>query len=283
MGAYDRRAVLGLAESGYDNNKSDTASAAHGWHGLITLRTTRSVTAEVLALPTPPSQPWCHSDTFCRRPRRRQWPPIRRATRGNKRQRMDVRVRHTAGAVRSGGKVAWGCSARRTRPDGRRTSLVCKDRRATARPMVTGDRRCWAVELFSKCVKPHRGCAEVPPQGFDAVSAHVPGVSCAYILWHLSPPGLSPGAQRSGDKQRALQQGLAAQEKRHILQQWTQMGGVQRYKDELRQALAGHGGLGRQIECGSQGIECRFRAIFKYKQAFPPIPLDSVAMLSVAS
>jgi hypothetical protein len=53
MGAYDRRAVLGLAESGYDNNKSDKASAAHGWPGLIALRTTRRVTAEVLAL-TPP-------------------------------------------------------------------------------------------------------------------------------------------------------------------------------------------------------------------------------------
>ena len=44
--------------------------------------------------------------------------------------------------------------------------------------------------------------------------------------------------QSVGDKQRALQQGLADQEKRHILQKLTQIGGVQRYKDELRQALA---------------------------------------------
>src|SRR2546422_10471798 len=62
---------------------------------------------------------------------------------------------------------------------------------------------------------------------------------CAYILLHMSPPGLSPGAQSIGDKQRALQQGLADKEKRHILQKLTQIGGVQRYKDELRQALAG--------------------------------------------
>jgi hypothetical protein len=32
---------------------------------------------------------------------------------------------------------------------------------------------------------------------------------------------------------------LADQAKRHILQKLTQIGGVQRYKDELRQALAG--------------------------------------------
>jgi hypothetical protein len=54
----------------------------------------------------------------------------------------------------------------------------------------------------------------------------------------MSPPGLSPESQSVGDRQRALQQGLADQEKRHILQKLTQIGGVQRYKDELRQALA---------------------------------------------
>ena len=77
------------------------------------------------------------------------------------------------------------------------------------------------------------------PQGFDAVSAHVHWVYGAYILLHRSPPGLSPGAQSIGDKQRALQHGLADKEKRHILQKLTPIGGVQRYKDELRQALAG--------------------------------------------
>src|SRR2546428_6658407 len=73
----------------------------------------------------------------------------------------------------------------------------------------------------------------------DAVISHVHWVYSAYILLHMSPPGLSPGAQSIGDKQRALQQGLADQEKRHILQKLTQIGGVQRYKAELRQALAG--------------------------------------------
>ena len=55
----------------------------------------------------------------------------------------------------------------------------------------------------------------------------------------MAPPGLSPGAQSIGEKQRALQQGLAAREKRQILQKLTQIGGVQRYTEELRQALAG--------------------------------------------
>ena len=102
-----------------------------------------------------------------------------------------------------------------------------------------GYRLRWAVELFHKSVKQHLGFEDVATHGFDAVISHVHWVYCAYILLHMSPPGLSPGIQSIGDKQRALQQGLADQAKRHILQQLTQIGGVQRYKDELRQALGG--------------------------------------------
>ena len=58
-------------------------------------------------------------------------------------------------------------------------------------------------------------------------------------LLHMPLPDLSPGSQSISEKQRALQQGLADTEKRQILQKLTQIGGVQRYKDELQQALAG--------------------------------------------
>ena len=95
------------------------------------------------------------------------------------------------------------------------------------------------MELFHKCVKQNLGFEDVATHDFDAVMSHVHWVYCAYILLHMSPPGLSPGSQSIGDKQRALQQGLADKEKRQILQKLTQIGGVQRYKDELRQALAG--------------------------------------------
>ena len=152
---------------------------------------------------------------------------------------MDLRVRHTSGYLRHVGKVELVCSDRRHRPDGRRKYLACNDLRATARQIVTGYRMRWAVELFHKCVKQHLGFEEVATHGFDAVLSHVHWVYCAYILLHMSPPGLSPGNQSIGDKQRALQQGLADQEKRQILQKLTQIGGVQRYTDELRQALAG--------------------------------------------
>jgi hypothetical protein len=54
----------------------------------------------------------------------------------------------------------------------------------------------------------------------------------------MSPPGVSADGESLGGKQRQLQSFLDRKEKRRILQKLTQIGGVQRYKDELRQALA---------------------------------------------
>ena len=239
LGAYDRREVLVLAESGYDDKKIAKAIAAKGWNFIIALSKTRSVQSQALALSTPTSQQWCHIDTFFRHHRRLKWDTMRLATSGNTRKRMDLRIRHTSGSLRSVGKVELVCSERRNRPDGRRKYLACNDLRATARQIVTGYRMRWAVELFHTRVKQNLGFEDVATHDFDAVMSHVHWVYCAYILLHMSPPGLSPGRQSIGDKQRALQRGLADKENRQILQKLTQIGGVPRYKDELRQALAG--------------------------------------------
>jgi len=239
LGAYDRREVVVLTDSGYDDKKIEQAIAQKGWNFIIALGKTRSVKSTALSLSSPTSQHWLHVDTFFRRHRRLKWDTVRLQTSGNKRTRMDLRIRHTTGYLRYVGKVELVCSERRNRPDGRRKYLACNDLRATPRQIVTGYRLRWSVEVFHKCVKQNIGFEDVATHGFDAVVSHVHWVYCAYILLHMAPPGLSPGAQSIGEKQRALQQGLAAREKRQILQKLTQIGGVQRYTEELRQALAG--------------------------------------------
>ena len=228
-----------LADSGYDDKKIEQAIAKKGWNFIIALSKTRRVKSEALYLSTPKSQKWCSIETFFRRHRRLKWITIPLKASGNKRKRMDFRIRHTSGYLRYVGKVELVGSEARNRPDGRRKYLACNDLRATARQIVTAYRMRWTVELFHKGVKQNLGFEDVATHSFDAVMSHVHWVYCAYILLHMSPPGLSPGNQRVGDKQRALQQGLEDKEKRHILQKLTQIGGVQRYKDELRQALAG--------------------------------------------
>src|SRR5262249_26222934 len=110
LGAYDRREVLVLADSGYDDKKIEKAIADKGWHVIIALSKTRSVKSAALALSTPKAPQWCPIDTFFRRHRRLKWDTIRLATSGNKRKRMDVRVRHTSGYLRYVGKVELVCS-----------------------------------------------------------------------------------------------------------------------------------------------------------------------------
>jgi hypothetical protein len=108
-----------------------------------------------------------------------------------------------------------------------------------ARPNHADFMACdYNIELFHKTVKQHLGFEDVATSGFDSVMSHVHWVYCAHILLSMSPPGVSAGAKSLGDKQRQLQQFLEHQEKSRVLQQLTQIGGVQRYTDELRQALA---------------------------------------------
>ena len=50
IGAYERREVLVLADSGYDNKKIEKAIADKGWHFIIALSKTRSVKSAALSL-----------------------------------------------------------------------------------------------------------------------------------------------------------------------------------------------------------------------------------------
>ena len=238
IGSYDPREVVVLTDSGYDNKKIQNAIAAKQWHFIIALGKTRSVKSAMLYLTTPKSKQWSPIATFFRNHRWLKWQTIRITTNGTKRKRMEFRTRDTIGSLRYVGQVQLVCSELHKRPDGRRKYLACNDMRVTARQIILGYRLRWAIELFHKTVKQHLRFEDVATSGFDSVMSHVHWVYCAYILFSMAPPGVSAGAKSLGDKQRQLQQRLANQEKRRILQQLTQFSGVQRYKAELRQALA---------------------------------------------
>jgi len=238
IGSYDPREVVVLMDSGYDNKKIQNAIATKQWHFLVALGKTRSVQSAMRSCTTPKSKQWAHIATFFRNHRWLKWQTIRITTNGTKRQRMEFRARDTIGYLRYVGQVQLVCSEQRNRPDGRRKYFACNDMRVTARQIILGYRLRWAMELFHKTVKQHLGFEDVATHGFDSVMSHVHWVYCAYILLHLSPPGVSAEVKSLGDTQRQLQHVLANNEKRRVLQKLTQIGGVQRYKDELRQALA---------------------------------------------
>jgi hypothetical protein len=238
IGAYDPRQVVVLTDSGYDNKKIQKAIAAKPWHFIIALGKTRSVTSPTRAQTTPTAKPWCHIATFFRNHRWLKWQTVRIPTNGTKHKRMEFRTRDTIGYLRYVGQVQLVCSEPRRQPKGRRKYLACNDLRVTARQIILGYRLRWAIEVFHKTVKQYLGFEDVATSGFASVMSHVHWVYCSYILLSMAPPGVSADAKSLHDKQRQLQQLLANQEKRRVLQQLTQIGGVQRYTDELRQALA---------------------------------------------
>jgi hypothetical protein len=238
IGAYTPGDVIVLADSGYDDKKIENVIVNKRWHFIIAVGKTRSVKSEALYLSTPKSRAWCHIATFFRNHRRLKWTTIRVMTNGAKRRRMEFRIRHTRGSLRYVGKVHLVCSEPRKRPDGRRKYLACNDVKATARQIVLGYRLRWAVELFHKDVKMHLGFEDVATTGFDSVVSHVHWVYCVYILLHMAPPGVPPEVKSVGEKQRHIQKLLENKEKRRVLQKLTQIGGIERYKGELRQALA---------------------------------------------
>jgi hypothetical protein len=238
IGSHDPREVIVLADTGYDNKQIETAIINQHWHFLMALKKTRSVKSEALYLATPKARQWGSVFTFFRNHRRLKWQTIRLPTNGAKRKRMVFRPRDTIGYLRYVGQVQFVCSEYRNRPAGRRKYLACSDLRVTARQIIIGYRLRWAVELFHKKIKQHLGFEDVATSGFDSVMSHVYWVYCAYILLHLSPPGVSVEAKSLGDKQRQLQRVLENHGQRRVIQKLTQIGGVERYKAELRQALA---------------------------------------------
>jgi hypothetical protein len=239
IGAYDPREVIVLTDSGYDNKKIQQAIAAKHWHFISALGKTRSVKSVLAYLTTPKSKQWAHIAMFFRNHRWLKWQTIRIPTNGTKRKRMEFRTRDTMGYLRYVGQVQLVCSEPRRRPEGRRKYFACNDMRVTARQIILGYRLRWVIELFHKTVKQHLGFEDVATSSFDAVMSHVHWVYCAYILLCMSPPGVSADVKSLGAQQCQLRQFLANQEKRRVLQRLTQMGGVQRYQDELRQALTG--------------------------------------------
>ena len=208
------------------------------WHFIIAFGKTRRVKSETLYRTTPKSRQWSQIAEFFRHHRRVKWPTIRLMTNGAKRKRMEFRIRHTLGYRRDVGPVQLVGSEFKKRPEGRRKYFACSELRVTARQVVLGYRLRWAVELFHKDVKQNLGFEDIATHGFNSVQAHVHWVYCAYILLHLSPPERSGEAKSLSDNKRHLQNVLEHREKRRVLQKLTQIGGVERYKDELRQALA---------------------------------------------
>jgi hypothetical protein len=239
IGPHSSKEVIVIADSGYDDKAIQKAICKRGWHFIIALKNKRSVKSPQQWLKTPRSSGWSQVAQFFKDQRRLAWETVCLEANSKQQKRMDVRIRHTTGFLKAVGKVQLVCSELKKRPDGRRKFLACSDLEAQPRQIVIGYRLRWGIELFHKAVKMHLGFEHVAAKHFCSVQAHVHWVYCAYILLHAHPPGVLESSLTIPEKQQNLKAVLANAKIANVLQQLTQIGGVQCYKDQLKQVLTG--------------------------------------------
>lgn len=238
IGPHTSKDVIVIADSGYDDKNIQNAIRKRGWHFIIALKSKRAVKSILQWKTTPKSSGWSHVAQFFKDQRRLAWESVCLEANSKKQRRMDVRIRHTTGFLNGAGKVQLVCSELKKRPDGRRKFIACSDLEAQPKQIVIGYRLRWRVEIFHKAVKMHMGFEHIAAKQFRSVVAHVHWVYCAYILLHASPPGVLESSQTIPEKQQNLKAVLANAKIANVLQHLTQIGGVRRHKDQLKQVLA---------------------------------------------
>ncbi|MFH1673538.1 MAG: transposase [Pseudomonadota bacterium] len=237
IGPYNRKDVIVLADSGYDDKKIENAITKKKWKFIIALNKTRGAKTERQYSTTPKTKGWNQVAVLYKNFRRIKWQTIRIFTSSSKRKRKEFRIRHIIGYLRYVGKVQLICSEFKKRPYGRKKYLACNDLEATPRQIVMGYRMRWAIEIFHKDVKMFLGFEDVATRTFDSVVAHVHWVYCAYILLHYHLPGVPEEIKSIADKQRRIKAIIDSKDKARVIQLLSQINGLERYKNELRSVL----------------------------------------------
>ena len=83
----------------------------------------------------------------------------------------------------------------------------------------------------------HLGFGHVSAKNFSSVESHVNLVYCAYILLNADFPGVG-NVGTILERQRKVGAVLGNRKKACIIHELTKIGGAERYKNELKSALA---------------------------------------------
>jgi hypothetical protein len=237
IGPHKSKEVVVIADSGYDDKNIQNAIRKKEWHFIIALKSCRAVKSKLQWKKTPKSSGWSQVAQFFKDQRRLGWETVCLEANNKNQKRMDVRIRHTTSFLKGVGKIQLVCSELKKRPDGRRKFLACSDLEAQVKQILIGYRLRWRVELFHKACKMHLGFEHVAAKHFSSVVSHVHWVYCAYILLQANPPGVCESSEAIPKKQQNIKAVLANAKIANVLQQLTQIGGVHRYKDQLKRAL----------------------------------------------
>ncbi len=164
------------------------------------------------------------------------WTTVRVETdRGKKRK--SFRTRKLTGRIKGvHHDVAIVCSEKST-GKGRRY-FACSNTTVTVGVITRAYRIRWQIELFHRAAKSQLGMLDVGVSDFDALTAHIHWVYCAYILLHKVK---IPAAASLLEKQRSLQKIVEREphvvKLKQVLAARTQFGGLPRQEHLVRAAI----------------------------------------------
>jgi len=234
VGPHDSADVVVLADSGYDDKRIQNTIIGRGWDFVIALKCSRGVKSDAKYAKTRKSPPWDGIAEFFKKQRMLAWETVSILADSQK-KRKEFRVRHTLAWIRGVGRILVVCSEFRKRRKGRKRKFIaCSNHKATPEQILRGYGIRRRIETFHKHVKMNLGFEDVAAKHFSSVESHVYLVYCAYILLHADPPGVPKDAKSLCEKQQYVEGVLENRKAASDLQRLTQIGGLERYRDELK-------------------------------------------------
>lgn len=237
IGPHDPKQVLVLGDSGYDDKKIEKTISNKGWTYVIALKNKRSIKTLKEYADTPKSSGWHQIERFFKNNRRIKWITVFFPKSSPKEKCTEVRARQITGYLKYVGKAQLICSEMKARRKQRRKHFACNDLKATLLQILLAYRIRWQIELFHKKIKMFLGFEDVAPKSFNSVVSHVHWVYCAYILLHSHPPGIPDTLKSVEEKQQLIMTSYQNRQISSMLQVISQFNGVDRLKNQLREAL----------------------------------------------
>lgn len=236
VGSYLPKEVVVLMDSGYDDSAIVREILGKGFDAVWATKTNRGVLTNT-AYERGERRTRRIDVTFRAMRKQAPWQTIRPKAKSKKHRRR-YRARGLIGRVKGVARdLKLVCSQKSGRTKGRRY-IACSKATASIAQVVLAYELRWRVESFHRTVKSRLGMTEAGLSSFDAISAHVHWVYCAYIL--LEDLELK-GVVCIEDKQRMVAKELAAAPFREaigkIINSRTQFGGQEAAKRIARAAL----------------------------------------------
>ncbi len=235
VGFYSPDEVVVLTDAGYDSKKIQRLILDLGWDFVAALKSSRSTQTTNETDKTP--KQWRRVSALFRAVKKQApWTTVRVETDQGK-KRKTFRTRKLTGRIKGVHRdVAIVCSEKST-GKGRRY-FACSNTKLSVGVITRAYRIRWQIELFHRVIKNQLGMLDAGVSHFDALTAHIHWVYCAYILLHkVEIPDAALPLERQRSLQRMVEREPLVSKVKQIMAARTQFGGLSRQKNLMQEVF----------------------------------------------